>query len=91
MTELFIVIDGFSYATIGVYDDLNKAKMNGSVATHNNYKVMRYMLNKACTYAITTVYQSFGNIDEEESLYCELDENEEELVCSEEGEIEEER
>lgn len=90
MTELFIVIDGFSYATIGVYDDLNKAKMHGSLATHNNYKVMRYTLNKACTYAITTVYQSFGNVDEEESLHCELDDNEDEQ-CSEEAEIDDER
>ena len=72
---MYVVLDGYSLNPIGVFDDLVKAKHQGAAATHNRFIVLRYALNKACTYGYSTVYESCDLLDEENPYASSYEEN----------------
>lgn len=59
-TEIFSVIDGFTYNPLGIFDDYDKAKLSGERVTNNKFIILRFILNEECNYNVDNVYQSPG-------------------------------
>lgn len=56
--KVFVVIDKNSLITLGVFDSLEKAKLNGEKITYYNCMIIPFNINDSCKYLINPIFES---------------------------------
>lgn len=55
---IYLVVDKNSMQPLGVFDNLENAKINGQKITYHNCMIIPFLLNESCKYLIEPVFES---------------------------------
>ena len=54
---VYIVLDGYTFSPIGVFEDEKLARESGKKVTKDHFMIVKRELNKECSYEYTSMYR----------------------------------